>query len=70
MLALDGEGPVGEQVYRAWKTLPDAARRALETKQEEDLQNAASLLRGCRRLGAPGEVEAAKTPAGRRRSGA
>jgi len=31
-LALDGEGPVGEQVYRAWKALPDAEREAIETK--------------------------------------
>jgi hypothetical protein len=31
-LALDGEGPVGEQVYRAWKALPDAERTAIETK--------------------------------------
>ena len=28
-LALDGEGPVGEQVYRAWKALPDAERETL-----------------------------------------
>src|SRR5690606_8341594 len=31
-LALDGEGPVGEQVYRAWKALPDAEQEAIETK--------------------------------------
>lgn len=31
-LVLDGEGPVCEQVYRAWKALPDAEREALETK--------------------------------------
>lgn len=31
-LALDGEGPIGEQVYRAWKALPDAEREAIETK--------------------------------------
>ncbi len=31
-LALDGQGPVGEQVYRAWKALPEAERVALETK--------------------------------------
>lgn len=31
-LALDGEGPVGEQVYRAWKALPDAERETIETK--------------------------------------
>ncbi len=31
-LTLDGEGAVGEQVYRAWKALPDAERTAIETK--------------------------------------
>lgn len=31
-LELDGEGPVGEQVYRAWKVLPEAERVATETK--------------------------------------
>lgn len=40
------------------------------TKQHEDgLQNAANLLRDCRRLGAPGEVEAAKASTGRRHGG-
>lgn len=37
-------------------------------KQEEGLQNAATLLRDCRRLGVPGEVEAVKTPATNRRA--
>lgn len=37
-------------------------------KQEEGLQNAATLLRDCRRLGAPGEVDAVKTPATSRRA--
>ena len=31
-LTLDGEGPVGEQVYRGWKALPDAERVGIETK--------------------------------------
>ena len=31
-LTLDGEGPVGEQVYRGWKALPEAERVAIETK--------------------------------------
>jgi hypothetical protein len=31
-LVLDGQGPVGEQVYRAWKALPETERVALETK--------------------------------------
>lgn len=31
-LTLDGDGPVGEQVYRGWKALPDAERIAIETK--------------------------------------
>lgn len=37
-------------------------------KQEEGLQNAAVLLRDCRRLGAPGEADAVKTPSTRGRS--
>jgi hypothetical protein len=37
-------------------------------KQEEGLQNAAVLLRDCRRLGVPGDVEAVKTPAKKGRS--
>ncbi len=31
-LTLDGEGPVGEQVYRGWKALPEAERVGIETK--------------------------------------
>ncbi|MCK6586481.1 MAG: hypothetical protein L6Q76_02745 [Polyangiaceae bacterium] len=44
--------------------------KAKPTKnQEEGLQNAATLLRDCRRLGAPGEVEDAKTPSTTNRRG-
>ncbi|MBC7174426.1 MAG: hypothetical protein H5U40_18410, partial [Polyangiaceae bacterium] len=31
-LVLDGEGAVNEQVYRAWKALPEAERVVIETK--------------------------------------
>lgn len=31
-LSLDGDGPVGEQVYRSWKALPEPVRVRLETK--------------------------------------
>lgn len=31
-LVLDGQGPLGEQVYRGWKALPEAERVAIETK--------------------------------------
>ena len=37
-------------------------------KQDEGLQNAATILREARRLGAPGEAEAVKTPATSRRA--
>ncbi len=37
------------------------------TKQEEGLQNAAVLLRNCRRLGVPGDANAVTTPATSRR---
>ena len=30
-LTLDGEGPLGEQVYRAWKALPEDERERIET---------------------------------------
>ncbi|MFM2421098.1 MAG: hypothetical protein RL385_5821, partial [Pseudomonadota bacterium] len=30
-LTLDGEGPLGEQVYRAWKALPEDDRERIET---------------------------------------
>ena len=30
-LQLDGEGPLGEQVYRAWKALPEDDRKPIET---------------------------------------
>jgi len=46
----------------------DGTKTKPTKKQEEGLQNAATLLRDCRRLGAPGEAEAVKTPATSRRS--
>ena len=48
-------------------TKKDGTKTKPTKKQEEGLQNAATLLRDCRRLGAPGEVEDAKTPATSRR---
>ncbi len=47
----------------------DGTKTKPTKKQEEGLQNAATLLRDCRRLGAPGEVEDAKTPAATSRRG-
>jgi hypothetical protein len=44
------------------------AKAKATPKQEEGLQNAAVLLRDCRRLGAPGDAEAVKTPSTRGRS--
>src|SRR5690606_11186760 len=46
----------------------DGTKTKPTKKQEEGLQNAATLLRDCRRLGAPGEADAVKTPATSRRS--
>lgn len=46
----------------------DGTKTKPTKKQEEGLQNAATLLRDCRRMGAPGEAEAVKTPATTRRS--
>lgn len=50
-------------------TKKDGTKTKPTKKQEEGLQNAATLLRDCRRLGAPGEVEDAKTPAATSRRG-
>jgi len=50
-------------------TKKDGTKTKPTKKQEEGLQNAATLLRDCRRLGAPGEVENAKTPAATSRRG-
>lgn len=50
-------------------TKKDGTRTKPTKKQEEGLQNAATLLRDCRRLGAPGEVEDAKPPAATSRRG-
>ena len=47
----------------------DGTKAKPTKKQEEGLQNAATLLRDCRRLGAPGEVEDAKTPSATSRRG-
>jgi hypothetical protein len=44
------------------------AKAKATPKQEEGLQNAAVLLRDCRRLGAPGDATAVKTPSTRGRS--
>jgi hypothetical protein len=46
----------------------DGTKGKATKKQEEGLQNAATLLRDCRRLGAPGDAEAVKTPATSRRA--
>jgi hypothetical protein len=46
----------------------DGTKTKPTKKQEEGLQNAAVLLRDCRRLGAPGDAEAVKTPSTRGRS--
>jgi len=46
----------------------DGTKTKPTKKQEEGLQNAATLLRDCRRLGVPGDAEAVKTPATTRRS--
>ena len=46
----------------------DGTKTKPTKKQEDGLQNAATLLRDCRRLGAPGEADAVKTPATSRRS--
>ncbi|MBC7174419.1 MAG: hypothetical protein H5U40_18375 [Polyangiaceae bacterium] len=46
----------------------DGTKTKPTKKQDEGLQNAATLLRDCRRLGAPGEAEDVKTPATTRRS--
>jgi hypothetical protein len=43
-------------------TKKDGTKTKPTKKQEEGLQNAATLLRDCRRLGAPGAVGDAKTP--------
>lgn len=43
-------------------TKKDGTKTAPTKKQAEGLKNAATILRECRRLGAPGEVEDAKTP--------
>jgi hypothetical protein len=56
-----------EFVASTTTTKKDGTKTKPTKKQEEGLQNAATLLRDCRRLGAPGEVEAAKTPATTRR---
>lgn len=50
-------------------TKKDGTKTKPTKKQEEGLQNAATLLRDCRRLGAPGEVEDAKTPSTTSRRG-
>jgi hypothetical protein len=50
-------------------TKKDGTKTKPTKKQEEGLQNAATLLRDCRRLGAPGEVDDAKTPATTSRRG-
>ena len=50
-------------------TKKDGTKTKPTKKQEEGLQNAATLLRDCRRLGAPGEVDDAKTPAATSRRG-
>jgi hypothetical protein len=50
-------------------TRKDGTRTKPTKKQEEGLQNAATLLRDCRRLGAPGAVEDVKTPAATTRRG-
>lgn len=50
-------------------TKKDGTQAKSTKKQEEGLQNAATLLRDCRRLGAPGEVEDAKTPSTTSRRG-
>lgn len=50
-------------------TKKDGTKTKPTKMQEEGLQNAATLLRDCRRLGAPGEVEDAKTPAATSRRG-
>ena len=43
-------------------TKKDGTKGKSTKKQEEGLKNAATLLRECRRLGAPGGGEDAKTP--------
>ena len=50
-------------------TTKRSGQRGKVTQDHEDgLQNAATLLRDCRRLGAPGDPEAVKTPTKRRGS--
>ncbi len=57
-----------EFVATTTTTKKDGTKGKPTKKQEEGLQNAATLLRDCRRLGAPGEAEAVKTPATSRRA--
>ncbi|WP_342379477.1 hypothetical protein NVS55_08415 [Myxococcus stipitatus] len=57
-----------EFVATTTTTKKDGTKGKATKKQEEGLQNAATLLRDCRRLGAPGEAEAVKTPATSRRA--
>ena len=57
-----------EFVATTTTTKKDGTKTKPTKKQEEGLQNAAVLLRDCRRLGAPGEADAVKTPSTRGRS--
>jgi len=57
-----------EFVATTTTTKKDGTKAKPTKKQEEGLQNAAVLLRDCRRLGAPGEADAVKTPSTRGRS--
>lgn len=57
-----------EFVGRTTTKKKDGTEGKRTDKQDEGLQNAATILRDCRRLGAPGEAEAVKTPATSRRA--
>lgn len=68
-ITLDASLAVLTFVAATTTTKKDGTKTKPTKKQEEGLQNAATLLRDCRRLGAPGEVEDAKTPAATSRRG-
>lgn len=68
-IALDESLARLEFVATTTTTKKDGTKTKPTKKQEEGLQNAATLLRDCRRLGAPGAVEDARTPAATSRRG-